>query len=322
MSYPVPFDPLRCFKALADATRLRLLNITRHFELNVNEIVETMNMGQSRISRHLKILAEAGLLQVRRDGLWTFYSTVSTEETARLFESIAILFKGRPEFGTDRKRAAKVLSDRALASQRFFDTVAEDWGEMKRRIIGAAPLERLITQHLPPCEVIADLGCGSGDLLEVLQRHAKRVIGVDRSACMLQEARQRFSHTTSSLELRLGELEHLPMRESEVDVAVINMVLHHLPEPEKGIAEAQRILPAGGTLLIIDLRTHCDESLRTRYHDRWLGFEETAVENWLNRQNFLVTARAVLPLEHGLQSFLLRGTKKNKSNPSPSRRKK
>ncbi len=321
MNSPASFDPLRCFKALSDPTRLRVLNIASHFELNVNEIVETMGMGQSRISRHLKILAEAGLLQARRDGLWTFYSSAGTEETARLLESIAFLFDGRPEFAADRKRAAKVLSDRTLASQRFFDTVAEDWGEMKRRIIGEAPLDRLIAQHLPPCNVVADLGCGSGDLLEVLKRHAKLVIGVDRSTRMLREARLRFSQSTSPVELRLGELEHLPLRESEADAAVINMVLHHLPEPERGIAEAHRILPTGGTLLIIDLRAHDNESLRTRYHDRWLGFTETAVEGWLGRHGFRVTARGNLPLEHGLQSFLLRGTKKNKSDPTSSRRK-
>jgi ArsR family transcriptional regulator len=309
MDSPAPFDPLRCFKALADSTRLRLMQIARHFELSVNEIVDIMAMGQSRISRHLKILAEAGLMRARRDGLWTFYAAADTREAARLLEAIASLLDGRGEFAADRKRAARLLADRTLASRRFFDTVAEDWGEMKRRIIGEASLDRMIAKHLPPCEVVADLGCGSGDLLEMLQRHAKLVIGVDRSPRMLREARQRFSHAASPVELRLGELEHLPLREAEADAAVINMVLHHLPEPEKGIAEAHRVLPPGGTLLVVDLRAHHDESLRTRYHDRWLGFEETAVEDWLGRLGFRVTARAALPLEHGLHSFLLRGTK-------------
>ena len=316
-------DTLRCFKALADATRLRLVNIARHFELNVNEIVETMGMGQSRISRHLKILADAGLLSPRHDGLWTFYSTVNDGDAGRFLDAMAFSFDGG-DFARDLERAREVQVERNRESQRFFDKVARDWPEMKRTIIGDAALDRFVARHIPRCTIAVDLGCGSGDLLPVLQNKARRVIGVDRAPRMLEEARRRhLTHRhNGTLELRLGELEHLPLREAEADCAVISMALHHLAEPEKGIIEAARILKPGGTLVIIDLDAHHDETLRTRYNDRWLGFDAALIEKWLARHGFTPQAREALAIDRGLQAFLVRSRKSELKKKNQIRRRK
>ena len=300
------FGPLPALKALADETRLRLFQLARVHELNVNEIVEAMGMGQSRISRHLKILSEAGLLVARRDGMWTFYRAATGPDAARFAAAV-----GDPEsgpFARDLARARRIRDERAKESRRFFDAVAGDWGVMKRSLLGDAALDPFILKHIPRCDTVADLGCGSGDLFPLLRKKAGRVIGVDRAPRMLEEARRR--HLAESrrgrLELRLGELEKLPVRDGEVDCAVICLALHHLPDPAAGIAEAARILKPGGTLIVVEWTAHNDETLRTRFQDRWLGFEPATLEKWLAGAGLIVQAKSILALPKDLNIQLIR----------------
>lgn len=302
-------DTLRCLKALADETRLRLFNLARTYELNVNEIVQTMGMGQSRISRHLKILTEAGLLSARRDGMWTFYRADTEGESARFAAALGEAEGGL--FPQDLARARRIQDERRRESRRFFDAVAGDWRDMKRSLVGDTELNPFILRHIPRCGVAADLGCGSGDLLPVLRKKAARVIGVDRAPRMLEEARRRHISDSrrGALELRLGELEQLPLRDGEVDCAVICLALHHLPDPEAGIAEAARVLKPDGTLVVVEWIAHRDESLRARFQDRWLGFEPAIVERWLVRSRLTVQTKATLPLPRGLKIQLIRGRK-------------
>jgi ubiquinone/menaquinone biosynthesis C-methylase UbiE len=204
-----------------------------------------------------------------------------------------------------------VRDERNRESRRFFDAVAGDWPEMKKFIIGDAALDQWILRHVPRCAVAADLGCGSGELLHILRKKARRVIGVDRAPRMLEEARRRHlsDSLNGTLELRLGELEQLPLRDGEVDCAVISLALHHLPEPERGMAEAARILKPGGVLIVTELNAHRDEILRTRFNDRWLGFEPAVLEGWLTRLHLAVQTRATLPLQRGLKILLFKGQK-------------
>lgn len=291
--------PLPALKALADETRLRLFQLLRTHELNVNEIVEVLGMGQSRISRHLKILAEAGLLAARRDGMWTFYRASAGPEALRFAAAV-----GDPEsgpFARDLARARRIREERARESRRFFDTVAGDWREMKRSLIGDADLDAFILKHIPRCAVAADLGCGSGEQLPILLKKAGRVIGVDRAPRMLEEARRRnlAESRRGVLELRLGELEKLPFRDGEADCALICLALHHLPEPAAGIAEAARILKPGGTLVVVEWTSHSDESLRSRFQDRWLGFEPALLERWLKDAGLTIREKSNLALPQG-----------------------
>jgi len=291
--------PLPALKALADETRLRLFQLLRVYELNVNEIVEALGMGQSRISRHLKILSESGLLNARRDGMWTFYRASAGPEAVRFAAAV-----GDPErgpFARDLLRARRIRDERAKESRRFFDSVAGDWRDMKRSLIGETDLDAFILKHIPRCAVAADLGCGSGELLPVLRKKADRVIGVDRAPRMLEEARRRHlaESRRGALELRLGELERLPIRAGEVDCALICLALHHLPEPAAGIAEAARILKPGGTLVVVEWTAHADESLRSRFQDRWLGFESAVLEKWLKEAGLTVQSKSNLSLPKG-----------------------
>jgi ArsR family transcriptional regulator len=298
------------FKALADDTRLRLVHLFLHYELNVNEIVTIMGMGQSRISRHLKILVDNGLLTFRRDGLWTFYSAVGEGEGHRFIQSVKYLFEVDPLYRKDIQKATRMLEKRSEETIRFFDSIAEDWEKLKHEIIGDVDIKGMIMEAMPVSETIVDLGCGTGDLLDPLKGKADFVIGVDKSPRMLEEAQRRFAGDGANIDLRIGQLEHLPLREGEADAAVINMVLHHLPEPLKAIREAFRILKKGDTFIISDLLHHEMESMRERYGDRWLGFSREDIEKWLEVGGFDLKKIDVFDLKKNLEGFMITSVKR------------
>ena len=298
------------FKALSDETRLRLVHLSLHHELNVNELVTILDMGQSGVSRHLKILTENMLLQSRRDGLWTFYSRVQEGEGVAFINSIRYLFNKESIFAKDLEKARRVLDEREKETVRFFDSIAEDWEKLKREIIGETDITQMILSITPHSEVSVDLGCGTGDLLESLRQKSERVIGVEKSTRMLESARKRFAGNQNDIDIRIGELEHLPLREGEVDMAVINMVLHHLPEPLKAIREVHRVLKKGKPFIIVDLETHKEETLRERFGDRWLGFSQQDIKAWLETNGFRIDSFRFFDLKKGLKGFLAYAEKK------------
>jgi len=298
--------PVHYFKALADETRLRILSLLTHQEFNVNELVEILGMGQPRISRHLKILSECGLVKVRRDGLWAFYSVVAQGDGRRFLNSVVYLFEKEPEYLSDLERAKRVIMNGQEETRRFFDAMAEDWDAKKRNIIGDFDVTAEIMERIVPCPVAVDLGCGTGDLLPPLLRKAQTVIGVDFSAQMLKKAWERFPEENEKIDLRIGQLEHLPLRDGEADTGVINMVLHHLPSPMQGIEEAYRALKAKGSLILVDLWKHEDETMRKRYGDRWFGFAKGEIENWFEMAGFEIAETAEFSLKRGLKALLYR----------------
>ncbi len=275
------------YKALADETRLRLLNLLIRHELNVNEIVAVMGMGQPRISRHLKILTDCGLLKYRRDGLWVFYSA-AREGRGGLFNDLFQNFIADDNALYNDYTAMKGILEESLKEKtRFFDSIASDWDDIKLGIFGNVNISKEIVKRIENCNVAADLGCGTGELLIPIKQKAKRVIGVDKSPKMLEEAENRLASNGKGIELRIGEMEHLPMRDQEADTAVINMVLHHLPSPDSSILEAGRVLKKGGLLIIVDLDKHQNEEMREKYEHRWLGFTRKNIERWLSAGGFI-----------------------------------
>ncbi len=285
---------LTYFKALADETRLRLLHVLAHYELSVNELVSILQMGQSRISRHLKILTEAHLLQWRRDGLWVFY-TVTKEGAAQDFiKSMLPFVDASPLMQNDVHLGARCIEERALRTRQFFNAIAEDWDMLNEEILGTFDLAQSVCAAVPnPCHLAVDLGCGTGSVLEKLLTKAEHVVGVDGSPRMLELARRRFAPDAhggqyASLEgeqarisLRIGELDHLPLRDGEADFACINLVLHHLSHPLYTLKEVQRILRSGGTVFIADFDKHNDEKMRENFGDRWLGFDQDTMQKFV-----------------------------------------
>ena len=276
-------ETLIYFKALADITRLRLLNILLSFELSVNEIVSLMEMGQSRISRHLKIMTDAGLLECRRDGAWAFYFVATSGPGREFIDSIKYVFPQEQLFQNDIHRTEHIIQDRKLATVQFFNNIASGWDLLKKEILGDFDLNEAILREIDKCDVVVDMGCGTGELMEKLKSVARNVIGVDSSSKMLEQARKRFRPGSVNFDLRLGELEHLPLKNGEADCAVISMVLHHLSTPETIITEISRILRENGILVIADFDKHEDEEMRKIYGDRWLGFSIEEISRMLTK---------------------------------------
>lgn len=300
------------FKALSDATRLRLIHILLHYELSVNELVRILGMGQSRVSRHLKILVEAGLLASRRDGLWGFYTAPASGPKLAFLRAVLPFVPADATMHADLALAAQILEERARRTRQFFNAIAEDWDELNREVLGSLDLAGAASAALPSgCGTAVDLGCGTGAVLHRLLPAAGTLIGVDGSARMLELCRRRFQAEElahGKVSLRIGELSHLPLRDHEADFACINLVLHHLPVPAEGLAEARRIMSPGGTLFLADFLTHNDETMRSRYGDHWLGFDEATLLATLDRVGFCPTEPRHEPVGRGLTLLLLTAT--------------
>lgn len=300
-------EVLRHIKAMADETRLRLLLVLRRHELNVHELVELMGMGQSRVSRHLKILTSAGLLRSRRDGLWVFYSLIPEGPGRDFIDALHPFLSAEDFAGRDLALASGIVEERAARTSRFFNSIAEDWDAMSREVLGSFELEAAVAAAMPDfCETAADLGCGTGNVLERLLEKAERVIGVDGSARMLEMARRRLQAVEERLSLRIGDLEHLPLRDAEADFICLNLVLHHLSRPQASLLELRRALKPGGRVFISEFDRHDEESLRREYGDRWLGFSAEELLALLSSVGLEPSEHYRVKVEKGLALHLIR----------------
>lgn len=301
---------LRYFKALSDETRLRLIHVLGQYELSVNELVSILEMGQSRVSRHLKILTEAGLLSSRRDGLWVFYSAVTEGECADFMKATAPFLASDTELRADADMASRIIEDRALKTRQFFNAIADHWDTLSRDVLGGFDLAEAVCTAMPePCAVAVDLGCGTGLVLEKMRGRARQIIGVDGSPRMLELSRRRFATAENAadvdlsdeaISLRIGELNHLPLRDGEADFASINMVLHHLSEPQFALREIRRVLRPGGLVMVTDFDRHTQEKMRSDYGDLWLGFDEVTLKKLLLTAGLEVITSTRRPVEQDL----------------------
>ena len=295
------------FKALADPCRLRLVAVLLRAELTVQELTQILGMGQSRISRHLKILTEAGVLSVKRQGTWSYYR--AGEENA-FFCAIRPMFEREleqlPERREDLAAVALALEARRRRSLEFFDRHAGQWDELSRTLLPVPDyLDRLLAM-VPPAATLLEIGVGTGALLPELARRGGKVIGVDHSPAMLDEARRRMSREgQEGAELRLGEMTHLPIADGGAGCVVANMVLHHAPDPQAVLSEIYRVLQPQGTLVLADLARHEREWAREQLADQWLGFEEAELRGWLTGAGLSGIQVERVPAESGQEDVLL-----------------
>lgn len=292
---------IKCFKALSDKTRVRLLSMLNEYELNVNELVQVVDMVQSGVSRHLKILVESGLLLSRRDANFIYYSAAKTD----IAEKVILLIKeyqGEDHiFHQDITAAGNIIQERKNNTRQFFNTIAPQWDELKKEVMGSFNLDSIIKEKLGKTKTVLDLGCGTGALLATLsQGETKSLIGVDSSPQMLEQARSRLSGT-SHTDLRLGELEHIPLKSNAVDSAVMNMVLHHISQPGQSISEAWRVLKPGGMFILTDFQKHDNKDIIQKMGGAWSGFDPQKIRQWLEDTKFYLQATHSYPVKYGLQ---------------------
>lgn len=286
-------------KAFADATRLRILAILMESELAVGEMVRALELSQPRVSRHLKILADAGLVTPRRDGQRIYYALPESGGQRDALNAFAPFISNDDVARQDVAAARRVIEERARMAEQFFENHADGWDAKLDAALGGLDLATEIVARMPQVQTAADLGCGTGRLLPVLKEHANLVIGIDNSSRMLEKARTSFTGDASGVSFRIGDLAHLPVADGEIDFAVMSLALHHLPSPDKGIAEAYRALSSDSRFLLVEYEQHDDEAMRKEAGDHWLGFSPERVAKWLAAAGFTVTNTHRFPLPDG-----------------------
>ena len=272
-------------KLASDPTRLRLLALLRREELSVAELQEILQMGQSRISSHLSLLRQGNLVVDRKDGKRTFYSfnTDLAQPLRQLVETVCASLSDFSPANEDEANLARILEKRRRTTEAYFNTIA---GRLGKNYCPGRSWEALVhffLQLTPELE-IADLGAGEGILSQLLARRAKKIYCIDNSPRMVEVGTLLAKkHGFSNLSYRLGDIEDVPLPDACVDLSILSQALHHAEHPQAAVNEAVRILRPGGRLLILDLKAHEFEKARELYADRWLGFTQNALAQFLKK---------------------------------------
>jgi len=273
-------------RAAGDPTRLRLLLLLRQAELTVSELIEIVGQSQPRVSRHLKLLSEAGLVERFKEGSWVFCRAADRGTGAELGAAIAVL--ADPSLHeADKARLAHVRAARANAAASYFKSNAAEWERIRALHAPEKDVEAAIARHLTVAQIenFLDAGTGTGRMLELIAPHARRAVGIDVSPDMLAIARDRLLRADiHNAQVRLGDIYRLPFPNGTVgagfDVVLFHQVLHYLDDPGTAVAEAARVMAPGGRLLIADFAPHREEFLREEFAHRRLGFSDREVESW------------------------------------------
>lgn len=279
-------------RLLADGTRLRICALLEREELTVGELARALGLAQSRVSNHLRQLREAGLLSERHAGKHTHLRLApsSGDLAGRLWSAVEEGLAELPEHAADLARLSGVLAERERSAD-FFDRVAGDYDKIAVRFASGQARHRTAAQALAPRGLtVADLGCGTGYMTQPLVGLVERVICIDRSEAMLEQARERLAAGDAVIDYRSGDLDALPLAEGEADALVAGMVLHHLADLDRACAEMRRVLVPGGRAVILELFPHTQTWMHDALGDRCLGLAPTDVTAALERAGFTNTA--------------------------------
>lgn len=284
---------------LSDAIRVRVLAVLEGRELTVSELCDVIQLPQSTVSRHLKTLADGDWVTSRRDGTRRLYTLPVAEinpAANRLWQVVREQVIPTAALSDDERRLKQVLARRRSRSEAFFSSAAGQWDRLREELFGASSHFNALLALLDDGIVVGDLGCGTGKVSERLAPFVKRVIAVDSSKEMLKAARGHLEGFMN-IEIRSGSLEKLPIEDDELDVVLMMLVLHHLPEPQLVLSEAARTLKRGGRLLILDMLPHEREEYRQTMGHVWLGFSDRQMAGWLRTAGFRDVRWRTLPPE-------------------------
>ena len=277
----------KIFASLADPTRLRILMLLRAMELSVGEIAQVLAQSQPRVSRHVKILIDAGLAERRKEGSWVFVSLggrARVEPLFQLFDRWSELDGEQSTTAADAARLAAVRADRAAAAERYFASHAGEWDKLRSLHVAESEVEASIARALgeTPIGRLIDIGTGTGRMIELFGPGATQSLGIDRSPEMLRLARVKLAQAgLDSVELRQGDMYALPQPSGSAETVIIHQVLHYAQNPAAAVSEAARLLKPGGRLLIVDFAPHEREELRGSDAHVRLGFADETILKYL-----------------------------------------
>ena len=290
---------LEHMSALSDPTRCRTLLLLERQELTVSELCAVLQMPQSSVSRHLKTLADDGWVVSRRDGTSRFYSMALDDMdpgARRLWPLIREQVAATSGAGQDDRRLRGVLARRRAKSQEFFATAAGGWDRLRSELFGDTFFLWGVLGLIDPTLVVGDLGCGTGQLTETVAPYVRQVVAVDSSNDMLEAARQRLGAATN-VDLRQGELESLPIKNGELDAAMLSLVLHYSPSPARALSEVGRSLRSGGRVLVVDMLPHDRQEYQQQMGHVWLGFSDKQIGRFLTGAGFTDVRVRMVPAD-------------------------
>jgi ArsR family transcriptional regulator len=298
---------------LGDETRTRLLALLESGEFTVSELCAALQLPQPTVSRHLKTLADDAWVTSRAEGRNRHYSlSPSLDDASRELWRIVRGGLAGQTYSDDAERARQVLSERRRRSAEFFAGSAEQWDHLRRDLFGDRADLLPFFGLLDPSWTVGDLGTGTGGLAAVLAPFVRKVVGVDRSEAMLEAAEKRLEGS-ENVELRTGDLEALPIKQSVLDLAVMSLVLHYTVDPRSALREAWRALKPGGRLLVVELRAHDREAEYAESMGHvWPGFEQDQMKQWMEEAGFEAVHARPLPPDpeaRGPLLFVATGTR-------------
>ncbi|MCP2671371.1 metalloregulator ArsR/SmtB family transcription factor [Maricaulaceae bacterium EIL42A08] len=294
-------DLLPKLKALAEPTRLRIISLLAQGEMTVSEIMQVLGQSQPRVSRHLKLLADAGLCERFPEGGWVFYRLVRTglvSSLAGLVEEYADF--DAPQAQRDRQRLSELKSQRRAHAELYFKEAAQEWAHIRSLQYSEEAVESALVALTEGREfkLHVDVGTGTGRMLELFSPQASEGMGVDLSREMLSVARSKLSEAgLSSRFVRQADASALPLEDGAADLVTVHQVLHYLPDPRVALQECARVLVPGGLLLVVDFDEHRHERLREEHHHRHLGFPPARMTGWLQAAGMTLKALETLESE-------------------------
>jgi len=274
---------LAIFRALADSTRLRIVALLRAMELSVGELAQVLGQSQPRVSRHVKILCDAGLAERRKEGSWVFVALGADAKVQPILAALDSWDEADHWTIADEARLAAVRADRASAAAEWFEANAGEWDAIRSLHVADSEIEAAMARALGDTKLgcLIDIGTGTGRMLELFAPLAEYALGIDRSSEMLRLARAKLSERGfANAELRQADLYALPLADGGADAAILHHVLHFAQQPGAAIGEAARVLSDGGRLLIVDFAPHDREELRSRDAHTRLGFSDEQILGW------------------------------------------
>ena len=297
--FPGLDETLTALRAAGEETRLRILVLLTYGELSVSELTDILGQSQPRISRHLKLLMEAGIVERLREGAWAFFRIADRHPVLKLMKEMLVsLNQEDPVLKRDKERFNSVRQQSVQAAQEYFSKLAPDWDKLRSLQISEVIVEKTILEMIKDYPVFnfVDLGTGTGKMIQLLAPYATHLAGLDSNHAMLGVARSNLHQAgINHADLRQADIYAPPFSSNSFNLAMLHQVLHYLDDPARAIKEAARLLVPSGLLMIIDFAPHELEFLRNKQNHRRLGFTHEQITSWMNEAGLDCIAIKDLP---------------------------